>query len=247
MYTKLLVRIDDVHPMMNIDRFLDFIDFLESLNLYALLGVIPDCKDVKLNAFEVYPDFFGLICSLQERGHEIAQHGCHHVYTKPSRGIFLSTPQSEFAGLDYSAQYELLSHGKSILESNGIKTNVFMAPNHSLDLVTLDCLRSLGFQYVTDGYGFFPFTYRSLKFVPQINASGINIGFGIATICVHLCFLSEADYRSLKLSISNNSYRFRSFYQIANSCTLPSFLGQPINICLNSLVFTFRRLRDLFS
>ena len=59
---------------------------------------------------------------------------------------------SEFAGLGFEQQFAMLEKGKAILESHGIKTDIFMAPAHSYDRNTLNALQKLGFTKMTDGF-----------------------------------------------------------------------------------------------
>ena len=74
------------------------------------------------------------------------------MYVTKSEGLlekkFGYKNQSEFAGLDYLTQYIKILKGKEILENNGIETNVFMAPSHSFDDLTVRALHRLGFKYV---------------------------------------------------------------------------------------------------
>ena len=48
-------------------------------------------------------------------------------------------------------QKEKLLLGKAALENEGIYTDTFMAPGHSYDRNTLKALKTIGFEYVTDG------------------------------------------------------------------------------------------------
>ena len=47
--------------------------------------------------------------------------------------------------------------GKKILDSYGLQTNIWMSPAHTMDDVTVDVLKELGFTTVTDGNTLFPF------------------------------------------------------------------------------------------
>ena len=68
---------------------------------------------------------------LQKEGWTIAQHGYTHVYTTDEAGLFPLNKFSEFAGVEYSEQYEAVRLGQNILKEHGIETDLFMAPAHS--------------------------------------------------------------------------------------------------------------------
>ena len=66
--TKLIIRIDDVHPRMNWVNFKYITSELLKKNYSAILGVIPDNKDLKLQHGEYQDDFWDYIRYLQSKG-----------------------------------------------------------------------------------------------------------------------------------------------------------------------------------
>lgn len=93
-------------------------------------------------------------------------HGFEHVYTTQRGGLFPLNHFSEFAGLSYEKQKQMLEDGKKILEDKGVFTDLFMAPAHSYDRNTLKALKDTGFKGITDGFGDCPYVYRGLTFYP---------------------------------------------------------------------------------
>lgn len=185
---NLIIRIDDVHPKMNWENFKYLTGGMLNKNQTGLLGVIPDCKDPKLEHGKYQSDFWDYIRFLKSKGWTISQHGYQHVYDTQGKSILAGEDQSEFSTHDYKTQAMKIKLGKSILAKKGLSTDIFMAPGHHFDDITLTALKDSGFNYLTDGYAFYPFKFGStgLKFVPQLFARAHGLPFGIYTTCCHL-------------------------------------------------------------
>ena len=230
MNTKIIIRFDDIYPTMNWDIFLYIKKRLEILNIKSLLGVIPHNKDIDLDYFYRKEDFFDTIYSYKTYGDTIAQHGTYHKYTSNSSGILKINNRSEFAGHDYNYQYKLLKIGKKILKDVNCWEPVFMAPSHSFDHVTLKALVDLGFTSITDGYGLYPFKRNGINFIPQLSSTPFNIGFGIATICLHLNHLSKKEIDDFITFINKNRCRIISYEEYKN-------IKKPSTSIVNALEF----------
>lgn len=163
---KILVRFDDICPTMDWKLWNMAELHLERYNIKPLLGVIPDCKDPELMIDSPREDFWEWIKKWQSKGAVIAMHGVYHVYCSHIRGLVDNGHNSEFAGLSYKKQYDLLSHGKTVLQSHGIITDVFFAPSHSYDNNTLKALSALGFRYISDGKTFKPVVRFGIRCIP---------------------------------------------------------------------------------
>lgn len=169
---KIAIRLDDISIDMNWEKFYRFKELLDEYEIKPLIGVIPDNKDQMLKDFREESkvsfegDFWAYIRELKDSGWCVAMHGLNHVYTTTKGGLFPLNKFSEFSGLSYEEQYEMLSYGKEILLSNGIETDIFMAPAHNYDGNTLKALKELGFSKVTDGFGSRPYEYKGINFYP---------------------------------------------------------------------------------
>ena len=97
-------------------------------------------------------------------GGVIAMHGYHHTFCSKAHGILNKRINSEFAGLPYNIQYEIIRDGKAILESHNIYTNIFFAPAHSYDKNTVRALSANGFKYVSDGKSPMPYNWHGVTF-----------------------------------------------------------------------------------
>lgn len=165
---KIAVRLDDITPDMDWEGFLRFKALLDRYQVKPLIGVIPQNRDenVKGSGNGRPGDFWAYIRKLQEEGWVVAMHGYEHVYTTQRGGLFPLNHFSEFAGLPYEKQRQMLEDGKKLLEDKGVFTDLFMAPAHSYDRNTLKALKDTGFKGITDGFGDFPYVYRGLTFYP---------------------------------------------------------------------------------
>lgn len=165
---KCAVRFDDVCPTMNWEQFNRAINLMDKYNIKPLLGIIPDNRDPEQIIDDENEAFWNEMLKLQRRGYSIALHGCYHVYDNVERGMITPWEKkgTEFAGHSYENQYEKIKVGKQILESHGIQTDIFFAPAHSYDRVTLRALYDNGFRYVSDGKSKRPYMQGGIKCIP---------------------------------------------------------------------------------
>lgn len=192
---RIAVRLDDITPAMEWDKFEAFAELLNEYDIKPLIGVVPDNRDENLNRGTARDDFWEYVKRLQESGWVIAQHGCQHVYTQHKAGLFPLNDFSEFAGVPYEGQLDMLERGKEIFAGHGIVTDLFMAPAHSYDRNTLRALKQAGFRGLTDGFGSGPYLWCGLTFYPiafRLEGS-LKKEKGITTIVVHTNTLSGQD------------------------------------------------------
>lgn len=212
---KVLFRLDDICPMMKHDSFMRIKNLFMKYGIEPIIGVVPDCKDSQLN-IDVYDEQFWIMMKdLQQLGWTIAMHGYQHLYLTNERGLVGSADRSEFAGLPYETQKEMINNGREILLSHGIDTDVFMAPSHSYDSNTLKCLEECGFKYVTDGLTRFVYRRGKLIFVPCLECR-IRKVIGVSTVCYHTNSISEKRIRELESFASKASGSIFSFEEVVN-------------------------------
>ena len=142
---KIAIRLDDITPDMDWGRFLAFKEILDGCGIKPLIGVVPDNRDENLHRAKAAGDFWEYIKELQENGWCVALHGYKHIYTTKKGGLFPLNRFSEFAGVPFDRQKEMLFEAAEIFEKNGIRTDIFMAPAHSYDRNTLKALKDLGY------------------------------------------------------------------------------------------------------
>ena len=197
---KIAVRLDDITPDMDWERFLKFKALLDKYQVKPLIGVVPDNRDENLKGSQTGApaDFWKYIRELQKEGWTVAMHGYRHIYTTGKGGMFPLNHFSEFAGIPYEKQEAMLLEGKSLLSQKGIETDIFMAPAHSYDYNTLKALKATGFQKLTDGFGKKPYTWKGLTFYPiSFRLSNtLRKKKGYSTMVVHTGTIQEKEWNT---------------------------------------------------
>ncbi len=198
---KITIRMDDITPDMDWTKFDRFKAILDKNNIKPLIGVVPFNKDEKLRKNPPRQDFWEYIARLQQQGWVVAMHGFNHVYTTKKAGLFPISDKSEFAGLSYSVQDEMIREGKRILKGNGIITDVFMAPSHSYDKNTLKALKKNGFHRITDGFGEEPYEMDGMVFYPISIKKSKTIeskNEGIVSFVYHTNTMDDKDFENFE-------------------------------------------------
>lgn len=243
MTTRFVIRFDDVTPGMAWSKFASFDALAQELNIPYLIGVVPDCRDPALSVEPQRRDFWDFVRERVARGWTVAQHGHTHEYLTADRGLLGIGKKSEFAGLPFAEQKEKLAAGKDILVREGVWQPVFMAPSHSFDENTLKALDDLGFESLTDGYGFYPYKINLLMAIPQLFSKPIGIGFGVETVCLHVNTLSVAQIDRQVATLRARRGSIISFPE-AFKVAAPAPLVAPVVRVASELVLkTFRSVR----
>ncbi len=193
---------DDITPDMDWDKFNMFINLFRKYKVKPLLGIVPSNKDPNLCKQASQEDFWNVMRNMQKQGIvEFAQHGFEHLYVTKDAGIMRKYgffAQSEFAGLPYEEQYLKIKSGREILEKEGIKTDIWMAPSHTIDFNTIRALKELGFKMVTDGIALYPYYFQGLLFIPQQMWRCEYLPIGIGTVCLHTNDLNESFLKDIE-------------------------------------------------
>lgn len=216
---KIAVRMDDITPDMNWENFSFFQDLFEQTGITPLLGIVPENRDAKLSPEAPRDDFYLRMKELEKQGYCFAMHGCYHVYTTKCGGRFPLNSYSEFAGLSYDKQKELLAYGKEKLKEHGIETDIFMAPAHSYDDNTLKALKELGFSKITDGFGKVPYMEKGIIFYPIsfLLSRSFRQKKGVTTMVIHANTVTEADkkrYEQIFRDYGKNMISYAEYLKI---------------------------------
>jgi len=213
---KICIRMDDITPDMDWAKFLRFKELCDLYQVKPLIGVVPKNEDKNLSIDKPREDFWAYIRALQEEGWIVAQHGYVHVYTTNEAGIFPLNHFSEFAGVEYSEQYEALRLGQNILREHGIETDIFMAPGHSYDKYTFKALENLGFWRITDGFGKQPYIRDNMVFYPisYSKSSALRAKSGYTTFVVHTNTMEENDFKQYEQMFEKNKSRIISYAEL---------------------------------
>lgn len=245
--TKIYVRLDDICPTMNWSKFYKVIEICEKFNIYPLLGIVPNNKDKKLMVDKENPNFWQEMKILEEKGCAIAQHGVDHVYKNKDGGILKLNKQSDIVGEPYETQLELLKNGKELLEEKGFEPKIYMAPSHSYDKNTIKALKELNFEFVTDGYTNYIYTWQGLTFIPCKNTYKLKPNSkGVITLCLHINTMKEKDLEMFEATLNQNKENLFSFKDIMTEQLKPKKLfriNQKFNLLTSKLkVKTYKLL-----
>lgn len=199
-YMKIAVRMDDITPGMDWEKFRRFEKILDTYRIQPLIGVVPDNRDKDLRKVPVDKEeelyFWEQVKEWQKKGWNIALHGFQHVYTEKKGGCFPLNRFSEFAGLSFQRQKKMLEAGDGIFAAHGIETDIFMAPAHSYDRNTLRALKELGYTKITDGFGLRPYEKGGITFYPisfRLNSS-LKRKKGVTTVVIHTNTMEDSDF-----------------------------------------------------
>jgi len=213
----LTFRLDDITPGMNQKNFHRFEQIFSSRGIRPMLGIVPCNEDPKLIVDEISDDFWNDMRRLQDDGWPIAQHGYKHVYSNECSGILQANPFSEFAGVDYERQREMVFNGKEILESHGLRPDYFMAPGHTFDENTLKALVANGIFSITDGYTNVPYIREGVVFYP-CTLSDAKVPNGVDTVCIHLNNWDDSDFAQFEEFLDENIKICGNFNSIKENC-----------------------------
>jgi predicted deacetylase len=198
-----LLRFDDICPTMNWHIWDDVEKILCDLDIQPIVAIVPDNQDTTLRVCEPNRNFWDRAREWQARGWTIAMHGWQHRFVSRNSGILRLQPCSEFAGLSREDQESKLRRGLSVFETESIKSDVWIAPAHSFDVVTIELLLALGFRYVSDGFFLFPSLDRfGMTWIPQQLWSFRRRPFGVWTICFHVNSWKGADLRAFRNNVN---------------------------------------------
>ena len=210
---KIAVRMDDITPDMDWEKFLAFKEILDKQGIKPLIGVVPDNWDENLHRAKAAGDFWEYVRDLQENGWSVALHGWQHIYTTKKGGLFPLNRFSEFAGLSFEKQKAMLEKGTEVLKQNGISTDMFMAPAHSYDRNTLKALKELGYRKVTDGFGKRPYTWQGMTFYPIsfMMSRSLKKKRGYTTLVVHVNEISDEGMERYRKLFAEHKDKFISY------------------------------------
>ena len=210
-----IIRLDDATPKMNHKGWSRIEEILDKNNIKPIVGVIPESKDL-LFTWEEDPEFWEkTVARWQNKGWTIAQHGCYHVYRDCGNGI-----RSEFTGLSYDEQIELIEHGYLELKKHNVNPTCFFAPAHTFDDTTVDVIRDCGhFDFISDGHAIYPYKENNMLFFPSIfDTAHKLLPFGVYTFVLHPSFTTDREFEHLEEFIKKNKEFFLPVNEILEQC-----------------------------
>jgi predicted deacetylase len=195
---RYLVRFDDICPTMNWPMWDRIEALLLDRGVRPLVAVVPSNRDERLAVNEPRADFWERVRSWQALGWTIGVHGYEHLYVTKESATYGWDARSEFAGLPADEQQRKLRASLAIFERERVRPEVWVAPNHSFDEITLQVLRREGMNVVCDGLSRYPYVdQRGIMWIPQQLWGFRPRRAGLWTVCFHHNGWTEANFAAL--------------------------------------------------
>jgi hypothetical protein len=208
MKTQYIFRLDDASEFMDLHKWNPFFELFDKYDIKPIIAVIPFNRDPKMIIGKPDLMFWDKVRQWQKKGYHIAMHGYEHLYSNNERGLIGLNNYSEFAGVPFEKQCEMLSNAFCKFQVENIKTKIFVAPAHSFDKNTLKALRKVTtITQISDGFFLNPIKMHGLNWIPQQLWVPKNKKNGLWTICYHPETSNNSILNMLELFLENNSTR----------------------------------------
>ena len=206
---RYIMRLDDACPKRDVAKWDRMENLLDKYGVKPLVGVIPDCKDPKMADYEEDACFWKeRVKDWQSKGWILALHGYNHVFKTNCGGINPVNKRSEFAGVPYEEQKQMIANGVAILRSHGINPKVFFAPAHTFDENTIKALlEESDIRIISDTPANKPYSKFGMTFVPQQSGRVRKLPFDTITFCYHPNTMSNQDFTYLEFFLKKNVFK----------------------------------------
>jgi predicted deacetylase len=194
MTARYILRFDDICPTTNWGMWDRIEQLLVANGVRPIVAVVPDNRDKKLRVDSPNDAFWDRVRGWQSRGWAVGLHGYQHDLVSRDRGLFGWDAKSEFAGLPFDVQDGKIRRAIEIFRQQSVTPDVWVAPNHSFDRVTLRVLQRHHLSVVSDGVALFP--YRDADgtlWIPMQLWALVPRSFGIWTVLYHPNHWGERD------------------------------------------------------
>ena len=236
--SKYLMRLDDASDYMDVEKWNRMENLLAKYNISPLVGIIPDNQDPSL--VQTYPKnmkFWDKVLSWQQKGWELALHGCNHKYITEDGGLNPINFRSEFAGVSLQEQCAKIRQGIKILNEHQIQPRIFFAPSHTFDQNTLLALeQESDIRIISDTIANDIYYQNGFFFLPQQSGRVRNLPFRFVTFCYHPNMMSNDAFCFLEKFLQAEASKFISLKDIDLQKRSLSFYDR----CLRKLYFLRR-------
>ena len=233
------IRIDDLQPGMNKSILTNIISFFKEINIKPLLAVIPYWKEDTA--------FWNTLKGLQKQWWIIWLHWYNHKLRqnpKNTKSLIPIQNYSEFVGLPYKEQNKKIQNGIRIFNKYWIKTNIFVAPAHWLDEITLKTLKENNIKFVSDWFFLYPKIINWIIFLPQQLWTFRKLPIWYKTICLHLKDFTDLNNYKLRKLKENKTY-LRDFSQLLTLPSEQNAIQKIINHLFEKFWFTLLKLKRI--
>lgn len=187
MTARYLIRLDDACHTMDRRKWQFVEQVLDQYGIKPIVAVIPDNQDPELMLEEPDGAFWDKVRAWQAKGWTIAMHGHTHVMHQTDSKLLLPYyRRSEFAGLTLEEQSRKIRASWQLFEDQRIQPEVWVAPAHSFDLLTLRAIhKETSIRVVCDGIAFDTFYENDFHWIPQQLWRLEKRRSGTWTVCLH--------------------------------------------------------------
>lgn len=221
MKARFLLRFDDLCPTMNWRNWSRIEKMLKQHGIKPIIAVVPDNKDSTLIIDPPRIDFWDRVRAWQAAGWTIGLHGYQHHYETRECGLLDINRQSEFAGLPLETQRQKMRAAIEIFSRQGIHPDLWVAPSHSFDKMTVQALVEHGIDVLSDGFFWRPVRYLNMTWIPQQLWRFRPRLFGLWTVCIHPNTMSEHGLREFEASLEVYSQQITSVSNILRYGPVP--------------------------
>lgn len=198
---RYLIRFDDICPTMNWSTWESIEKILRAKHVKPIMAVVPDNRDENLMVAPPKMDFWDQVRKWQQWGWTLGLHGYQHRYETKATGILGLNRSSEFAGVPEEEQMKRLKKGAAIFKRENLFPDLWVAPGHSFDKVTISLLKKIGIGIVSDGFAFYPYIEDDLIWVPQQLWKFTHKTRGVWTVCYHHNGMNNDDIETLRMDL----------------------------------------------
>jgi len=143
-------------------------EILTIRRIKPILAVIPDNRNPAFFIEKGYQSFWDYIRERQRHGWSIGMHGYQHLYVTRCSGILRLNPFSEFAGLPEEEREAKISKAIEVFKANDVRPELWVAPAHSFDEVTIKVLKKYGIGVISDDFSLYPYVDdNGMLWIPQ--------------------------------------------------------------------------------
>lgn len=218
-----LVRFDDICPSMDWESWDKVEKVLVSEGIRPILAVVPDNRDENLIFGKENEHFWSKVRDWQKMGWSIAIHGYQHLYQTSDAGLLGLNKYSEFSGLSYNQQSKKLQKAFKIFKHHDVKPDLWIAPAHSFDKVTVRVLSDLGIEIISDGFFKGPVKHMNMIWIPQQLWKFRHFRSGIWTVCFHINGMKKEDLDGICSDLNKYKESIASLDYVLKNTSINSF------------------------
>jgi predicted deacetylase len=217
MSARYLIRLDDACETMSSHKWQLIERVLNQHAIKPIVAVVPDNQDTGLMYDARDPTFWGKVRDWAAKGWTVAMHGYRHVMHPTDAKLLLPYySRSEFAGLSPEDQASKIRSAWKLFLAEGVVPQIWVAPAHSFDLVTLGAVHAeTSIRVVSDGIAWNSFQEQGFHWIPQQLWRLAERKWGLWTVCLHPNQMTEESIAALGETIGDSFRgRIREFKDI---------------------------------